>query len=193
VKPDIRLGVVIALLGCSIETRCANPDAPSAGTPSQHFVCNTGYALEKCRKDVAVLRKVLDKYPVGQLGEWTWVLVRSSDWKAIKAARGLDPDSPAFTYYAGKETFVEEVLVTQVPGRGGLLLVKWGMSMENLLDFAIAHELSHAVCNEKDESKTERVARLLREGKPASCDVTLQAKGRRGGPPNRLPAQGNSD
>ena len=73
-----------------------------------------------------MLRKVLDKYPVGQLGEWTWVLVRSSDWKAIKAARGLDPDSPAFTYYAGKETFVEEVLVTQVPGRGGLLLVKWG-------------------------------------------------------------------
>ena len=178
-KLVIGFGVMVALLGSSNEARSAIPEAPPVGAAPQHFVCNTGYTPDRCHKDIAVLRKALDKYSVGQLGEWTWVLVRSSDWKDIKAARGLDPNSPAFTYLAGKKTFVEEALVTPVPERAGLLLTKWGMSMENLLDFAIAHELGHALCNEKDESKVERVARLLREKKPAACEVVLQAKSKK--------------
>jgi hypothetical protein len=180
VKLVIGFGVMVALLAGANEAKSATPDATPVDTAPQHFVCNTGYTLDKCHKDIAVLRKALDKYPVGQLGEWTWVLVRSSDWRDIKAARGLDPDSPAFSYLAGKKTFVEEVLVTQVPGRSGLLLTKWGMSMENLLDFAIAHEIGHAMCNEQDEGKVEQVARLLREKKPAACEVVLQAKRKKG-------------
>jgi len=81
--------------------------------------------------------------------------------------------------------FLEEALVTEVPGRQGALLILWGMGRDNLLDFAISHELGHALCNEKDEGKAKRVAGMLREEKPASCEVTLQAKGRRGG--NEVP------
>jgi hypothetical protein len=84
------------------------------------------------------------------------------------------------------------VLVTEVPARSGALLVLWGMSMENLLRFAVAHELGHALCNEKDESKAERVARMLREGKPASC-VTLRAKGRHGEGANGLDGRTSSN
>jgi hypothetical protein len=142
---------------------------------------------------VAVLRRALEKYPLEQLGEWTWVLVRSSDWQSIQKVRGLDRNSPAFTYYEGRETFIEEALVSEVPGRRGALLVLWGMSMPNLLNFAVTHELGHALCNEKDESKAERVARVLRDGRPASCEVTLQAKGRRGQEPNHLKAPINPD
>jgi hypothetical protein len=192
-KPVIGFALAIALLGGANGARCATPNEPAVGLASQHFVCNTGYILEKCRNDVAALRRALDKYPVGRLGEWTWVLVRSSDWKAITTARGLDPDSPAFTYYAGRETFVEEVLVTQVPGRSGVLLIRWGMSTENLLDFAIAHELGHALCNEKDESKVEKIARLLRERKPAACEMLLQAKGKRPKVGMDLSVLGSSD
>ena len=47
---------------------------------AQHFVCNTGYTIAQCQRDVAVLRRAMEKYPVAELGEWTWVLVRSSDW-----------------------------------------------------------------------------------------------------------------
>ena len=173
------LGILVGLLVASTGSRCSPPNEPATSGSPQHFVCNTGYTLEKCHKDVAVLRKALEKYPAGQLGEWTWVLVRSSDWKSIQTSRGLDRNSPAFTYYPARETFFEEALVTEVPERRGTLLVSWGMSMENLLNFAIAHELGHALCNEKDEAKAERVARMLREGRPASCEVTLQAKGRR--------------
>jgi hypothetical protein len=79
-------------------------------------------------------------------------LVRSEDWKPILLQRGLDPDSPAFTFYAKRETFIEEALVTQVPGRGRELLLKWNISMKDLLDLAITHEMGHALCDDKDES-----------------------------------------
>lgn len=165
----------------------------SATDSSQRFVCNTGYTLEQCHKDMAVLRKTLQKYPARQLREWTWILVRSGDWKAIVVPRGLNPDSPAFTYYAGKETFFEEALVTQVPGRSPVLLLTWGMSIPDLLEFAVTHELGHALCNEKDEVKAERVAHRLRAGGgPPFCSPTLQAS-RRPDDLGRLAGRGHFD
>ena len=140
-------------------------------TPLQRFICNTGYTLEQCVKDITVLRRTLAKYPVAQLGEWTWILV---------LPRGLDPDSPAFTFYLKRETFIEEALVTEVPVRGRELLLKWNMSVRDLLDFAIAHELGHALCNDKDEWNANRVGQLLREGKASSCGANLEAKIRAG-------------
>lgn len=182
-------GMLMGLLVASTVSRGAPPkESATSGSPPQHFVCNTGYTPEKCHQDVAKLRKALEKYPVAQLGEWTWVLVLSSDWKSIQTARGLDRNSPAFTYYPARETFLEEALVTEVPGRQAALLILWGMSRDNLLDFAIAHELGHALCNEKDEGKAKSVAGMLREERPASCEVALQAKGRRGQEPNHLKA-----
>jgi hypothetical protein len=153
---------------------------PRDEAPLQRFVCNTGYTVERCQKDLAVLRRTLTKYPVAQLGNWTWILVRSEDWKAILLPRGLDPDSPAFTFYAKSETFIEEALVTEVPVRNRELLLKWNMSMRDLLDFAIAHELGHALCNEKDEWKANLAAKTLREGNSPSCEVNIEAKAQTG-------------
>jgi hypothetical protein len=149
---------------------------PYLPTPAQKFVCNTGYSQAKCDDQVLVLRKALANYPVAQLGNWTWILVRSEDWKAILRSRSLDPDSPAFTYYPKRETFFDEALVTRVPVRSPELLLKWNMDREGLLDLAIRHELGHALCNEPDERNAERVAKLLEQRKPVSCEVKAEAK-----------------
>ncbi len=149
---------------------------PYLPTPAQKFVCNTGYSQAKCDDQVLVLRKALVNYPVAQLGNWTWILVRSEDWKAILRSRSLDPDSPAFTYYPKRETFFDEALVTRVPVRSPELLLKWNMDREGLLDLAIRHELGHALCNEPDERNAERVAKLLEQRKPVSCEVKAEAK-----------------
>ena len=151
--------------------------SPQAEISPQHFVCNTGYTVEKCKADIAVLRKALANYPLAELGEWTWVLVRSEDWKAIVLPRGIGRECPAFTYYEKRETFLEEALVAEVPGRRGELLLKWNMRVQDLLDFAIAHELGHALCNEKDEAKANRVARILQERRPFACETQLASKG----------------
>jgi hypothetical protein len=139
-------------------------------------VCDTGYTLEKCHKDMAVFRKALAKYPAAQLGPWTWILVRSADWKAILLPRRIDPDCPAFTYLPKRETFIEESLVSEVPGRGRELLLRWHVGLDRLLDLAVAHELGHALCNERDEKKVDQVAEILMEQRFVSCDVNLEAE-----------------
>jgi hypothetical protein len=48
--------------------------------------------------------------------------------------------------------------------------------MEDLLDFAIAHELAHILCNEKDEGEAKHAARMLLEGKPIACKSKLASK-----------------
>ena len=149
---------------------------PYRPTPLQKFVCNTGYSQKRCHEDMVVLRKALANYPGAQLGNWTWILVRSENWKAILLPRGLDPDSPAFTFYPKRETFIEEALVTQVPVRDGELLLKWSMDRMGLLDLAIRHELGHAICNDANERNADRVARLLEQRKPVSCEVTSRSK-----------------
>jgi hypothetical protein len=113
---------------------------------------------------------------MAQLGTWTWILVRSEDWKAISQSRGLHTESPAFTFCPKRETFIEEALVSQVPGRERELLSKWNMKMGDLLDFAIAHELGHALCNEKDEAKANKVARMLQGQKPFTCESKLESR-----------------
>ena len=148
---------------------------PPVRAPVQHFVCNIGYSLSKCQAEMAVLKKTLAKYPAAELGEWTWVLVRSADWKYIVMLRGLDPDGPAFTYLPKRETFIEEALVATVPQRLGELIVKWGMSTDDLLDLAVRHELGHALCNETREAKASRAAKALQEGKDLSCEARVTA------------------
>jgi len=147
---------------------------PYRSPSAQQFVCNTGYRQKQCDEEMVVLRKALANYPVAQLGNWTWVLVRSEDWKALKL--GLDPDSPAFTCYTKRETFFEEALVTQVPVRGRELVLKWHMGTRDLLDLAIRHELGHALCNDTNERNADRVAKLLEKGKPVSCEAKAEAK-----------------
>ncbi|MDQ1390133.1 MAG: hypothetical protein QOF56_3587 [Acidobacteriaceae bacterium] len=149
---------------------------PYRSTPTQQFVCNTGYKQKECNEETVVLRKALANYPVAQLGNWTWILVRSEDWKAIKLLRGLDPDSPAFTFYPKRETFIEEALVTQVPVRARELLLKWDMNRRDLLDLAVRHELGHALCNDANEGNADRVARLLEQKKEISCETTSRQK-----------------
>ena len=179
-KIAARLGLGLAVtLSLGVATLDAAPGSADKGG-RQHFVCDQGgYTPKKCQTDIAVLKKVLERYPVAQLGEWTWFLVASSDWNKLQRSRGVNPDSPAFTYCAKKETFLEEALLTGEPTRVKELLLVWRMSMENLLNFAIAHELGHALCNEKDEEKANRTAKLLREGVLPNCEVQFQAKRQR--------------
>lgn len=178
----MKCNALLWVLAMTISTQdfmLAAPSAPPQTTASaQHFVCNTGYTPEKCRTDIVVLQKALANYPLAELGEWTWVLVRSEDWKAIVLPRGIGRECPAFTYYEKRETFIEEALVTQVPGRRGELMLTWRMNSHDLLKYAIAHELGHALCNEKDEQKANRVARMLQERKPFACEFELASKDR---------------
>ena len=177
-KLSAGLGIAAQVLLVVCQSQTILKAAPPDGSAVQHLVCDGGYTLTKCRADMAVLRKVLTKYRADELGEWTWVLVRSADWKYFVTPRGMDPDSPALTYLPRRETFIEEALVATVPNREGELIVRWGMSTDDLLELAVAHELAHVLCNERSEAKANRAARTLLDGKRLSCEVTAGPKTR---------------
>jgi hypothetical protein len=147
----------------------------NGNAPRQRFACNVGYTPRECQVAATVLRKALARYPVEALGEWRWVLVRTEDWKQILSERGVDPNVPAFSYLPKRETFLDGSLVVGASIHGAELRAIWHMSVEDLLDFAIRHELAHALCNERDESKADRAAVALKNGTPLSCRVIEQA------------------
>ena len=147
----------------------------NGNAPKQHFACNVGYTPRECQVAATVLRKALARYPVEALGEWRWVLVRTEDWKQLLSKRKFDSDSPAFSLLPKRETFLDAALVGRTSIRGVQLRAIWRMPIEDLLDLAIRHELAHALCNERDESKADRAAIALKNGTPLSCRVIEQA------------------
>jgi len=167
---------VMAIISTALpaETQTPGNARESASTP--HFVCDTSYSQIECDREMAVLRKALAKYSVPELGEWTWVLVRSERWEQILRNKRLNPDVPALTDPAGRTTFFEEALVAGSAGRIVQLMVVWHMGREKLLDFAIRHELGHALCDEPSEVEANRLADLLEQKRPISCRARVAAK-----------------
>ena len=144
-------------------------------SPKQRFACNTGYTPQECQAATAVLRRAQARYPVDALGEWTWVLVRTVDWKQILSDRKFDTNHPAFSYLPKRETFLDDALLVRSSIRGAELSAIWHMPIEDLLDLAIRHELAHALCNDPDETKADRAASALKNGTPLCCRVVEQA------------------
>ena len=142
----------------------------------QHFACNIGYTKQECQAATAVLKSALARYPVDALGEWTWVLVRTVDWKQVLDAKGMNTNDPAFSNLTRRKTFLDGSLVDGVSTRAIELRLIWHMRVEELLDFAIRHELAHALCNEPDEFKANRIAISLQNGTPPFCRATQVAK-----------------
>ena len=141
----------------------------STRQPNQMFYCNTGYEQRACDQQVRQLRDALSKIDLAPLGEWSWVLVRSQDWKPILNRAGRDPDSPAFTILAKRQTFLEEALFVRDPQRTRTLLEKYRLPLGELLLVALSHELAHAICRETDEAKTNAHAEQLRATGTIAC------------------------
>lgn len=182
-KNPLRLLASLALLGVQFQ---GLPLSAQTYAKKQHFVCNTGYTPQECQDATAVLRRAQARYPMGALGKWTWVLVRTDDWKQILSARRVDTNVPAFSNLTKRVTFLDGSLVVETSVRGVELRIIWQMPIEDLLDLSIRHELAHALCNEPNESKADRVAIALKDGTALSCRGTLVARERYGRNENRV-------
>ena len=137
----------------------------------QKFVCNTGYTQQRCDRQMNVLRPILKKFHADDLGEWTWILVRSQDWHPLLERLGADHDSPSLTFLRDKTTLFEEALLEPLPARRAELIKTWQMPFDQLLLEAVSHELGHALCNDWDEARAERRARALQRGENPACEA----------------------
>ena len=159
----------------------ARPETERAILSSQEFHCHTGYPLAQCQKDILELKEILAHYPIEGLGHWTWVLVRSQDWKPISQRLRLNPDSPAFTAFELRETFLEEALFVHDPLRTAELMKEWQRSMPKLLELAVTHELGHAFCEEPNEAAADHFGEELRNGQLMRCRISTEPRRKRVG------------
>lgn len=160
---------ILTICLTSISLCGGQAQAQSDHGSAQKIVCNIGYTVPECLGQVHALQEALKPYHPERLGSWTWVIVKSEDWKNIVRPRGLNPDTPAFTYLDKRETFLEEALFVPVANRSAELLLKWALPVDQLLDLAVRHELGHALCHAKDENVADTYARLLKEDAYAQC------------------------
>lgn len=165
---------ILVLIG--IPSRFPSDLCAQTAAPSQQFACNSGYTKQECQAATAVLKRALARYPVDALGQWTWVLVRTVDWKYVLEAKGMNVNDPAFSNLTRRKTFLDGSLVDGVSTRAIELRLIWHMPAEELLDFAIRHELAHAFCNEPDEFKANRIAISLKNGTLPFCRATQVAR-----------------
>jgi hypothetical protein len=133
------------------------------------FFCAQLYKQDHCKKDVLALRGELARYPVEQLGLWSFVLVPSGDWRDLVRDMIRDPGSPAITMLEHRTTVFEEALFSASGSRRGELLRKFKIPADALLELAVSHELGHALCQEKDEHRTNTYSRYLRERQSPAC------------------------
>jgi len=150
--------------------------------PAFHFYCNVGYTTSECASQSKRLRDVLSAFEVSRLGEWNWILVRSDDWRSILYRAHRNPDSPAFTILDLHETFLEEALFAYTPPRSRTLLEEWRLPLDQLLRFAVSHELGHALCHETSEVLTDAYATQLRRTGMTMCTAPVTRPGDRGTP-----------
>jgi hypothetical protein len=137
----------------------------------QTFLCAAPYTAADCEKQVVMLQTTLQRYKAEKLIRWTWVLVRSEDWKPILERVHMDPNSPAFSILERRQTFFEDALLVPKPQRQIELMSKWGIGSDRLLDLAVTHELGHALCNDPDERRADRFGKRLRQKEAAICET----------------------
>ena len=138
------------------------------------FSCTTSYAAPRCVADCNALAKVLTKYPIETLGDWRFVLANSDRWAEIMSALGGHQKSPAFSVLESRVTVLDEALFHATASRNTELLQQYGISLDRLLDYAVSHELGHAMCKDWKEWRAEQVGRNLRAQSPIDCAVKSQ-------------------
>ena len=85
----------------------------------------------------------------------------------------MDHDSPAVTLLDDETILLEESLISPHAARAAELMHAFKIDLNDLLDVAIAHELGHAICREKNEFKAESIGREMRRQIAAGDPVNV--------------------
>jgi hypothetical protein len=131
--------------------------------------CTTDYDPAQCVANGNALAKVLQRYPTNRLGDWRFVLARAGNWQSIVKSLGGDTESPAFTELDAHVTVLEETLFETADSRKANLAQRYGQPLGGFLDYAVTHEIGHAICKERNEKLADAYALALRMGIAPVC------------------------
>jgi len=120
-------------------------------------------------KSVALLAKVLERYPTEKMGQWAFVLAGSARWKQTIKELGGDTESPAFSELDARVTVLEDELFETIDSRQAMVARRFGLPRGSILDYAVTHEMGHAICGERQEHLADKYGLDLRRGITPMC------------------------
>jgi hypothetical protein len=142
----------------------------SSTLPAQvTILCTTDYNPAQCLASANALAKVLQRYPATRLGVWKFVLASGEHWQQTVKSLGGDTESPAFTEFAARVTVLEDTLFETADSRKANLAQRYGQPPVGLLDYAVSHEMGHAICHERNEKLADAYGLALRMGTTPIC------------------------
>ena len=97
------------------------------------------------------------------------MLAVSARWRQTIKDLGGDPESPAFSELSARVTVLEEELFETVDSRREMLARRFGLPPGSILDYAVTHEMGHAICGERQEKLAEKYGFDLRRGIAPTC------------------------
>jgi hypothetical protein len=139
------LSVVVFCAACPQAT-AASRSAHANRLATQRFLCSAALDHDECLRNIAKLRAELVRYSADLPRRWSWVIVGSEDWRSVALKLHVDRRSPAFTAIKARETFLEGALFLTKTARTDELERNLGVPVDELLTFAVSHELGHAIC-----------------------------------------------
>ena len=148
----------IIFLGACPHVANALQRKQNSALKTQEFFCHTGYDPQVCGRRIAQLKALLIQYPAGAPKRWSWVIISSEDWQPLMQSLQLARESPAFTALGQRETFLEDALFFPQSKRTEELVQRFHTPFDQLLPFAVSHELAHAICHGGSEAMANRVA-----------------------------------
>ena len=145
---------------------------PASLSRAISFSCTTDYDPSQCLTSVALLAKVLGRYPTEKMGQWTFVLAGSAHWRQTVKKLGGDSESPAFSELSARVTVLKDELFEAADSRRETLARRFGLPPGSILDYAVTHELGHAICGERQENLADKYGFYLRRGIAPTCDLS---------------------
>jgi hypothetical protein len=145
---------------------------PASLSRAISFSCTTDYDPSQCLTSVVLLAKVLERYPTEKMGQWTFVLAGSARWKQTIKELGGDTESPAFSELIARVTVLKDELFETADSRREMLARRFGLPPGSILDYAVTHELGHAICGERQENLADKYGLDLRRGIAPICNVS---------------------
>jgi hypothetical protein len=145
------------------------PNRPASLSHAVSFSCTTDYDRSQCLTSAALLAKVLERYPTERMGQWTFVLAGSARWRQTVKELGGDPESPAFSDLSARVTVLKDELFETADSRQEMLARRFGLPPGSILDYAVTHEMGHAICVELQENLADKYGLDLRRGIAPTC------------------------
>jgi hypothetical protein len=148
------------------------PNRPASLSHAVSFSCTTDYDPSQCLTSAALLAKVLERYPTERMGQWTFVLAGSAHWRQTVKKLGGDPESPAFSELSARVTVLKDELFETADSRQAMLARRFGLPPGSILDYAVTHEMGHAICGERQENLADKYGLDLRRGIAPTCNLS---------------------